>query len=169
MIMPKKSIACLIVGSLAAQQTYAFTLAFNHGQQAPTSNQLLMSTPSEDDFNDGLFAKALKQSTVMAPVVLTALSFAVMPNSAHAGDIAKGNEVFTANCVGCHRGGQNFVKEQKTLQRDALEKYVGMDEEKVTKFFKESFVHKVVGGKLTDDEVADVVSYVVDQASGQKW
>lgn len=168
--MPKKSIACLIVGSLAAQQTYAFTLAFNHGQQAPTSNQLLMSSSSEDDFNDGLFAKALKQSTVMAPVVvLTALSFAVMPNSAHAGDIAKGKEVFTANCVGCHRGGQNFVKEQKTLQRDALEKYVGMDEEKVTKFFKDSFVHKVVGGKLTDDEVADVVSYVVDQASGQKW
>lgn len=115
-------------------------------------------------------AKAWKQ-TAVAPVVLSAfaLAWCCTPHAASAGDITKGNEVFTSNCIGCHRGGQNFVKEQKTLQKDALEKYVGLDTNKVTKFFKDSFVHKVVGGKLTDEEVNDVVTYVVDQAVGEKW
>ncbi|KAL3772006.1 hypothetical protein ACHAWO_008178 [Cyclotella atomus] len=115
-------------------------------------------------------AKAWKQTAAVAPIIFSAFAFAwCTPPAANAGDITKGNEVFSANCVGCHRGGQNFVKEQKTLQKDALEKYVGLDTDKVTKFFKNSFVHKVVGGKLTDEEVNDVVSYVVDQAVGEKW
>jgi cytochrome c6 len=112
---------------------------------------------------------ALKQSTSIVPLFFSAFAFAAIPHTTNAGDITKGSEVFTANCIGCHRGGQNFVKEQKTLQRDALEEYVGLDEVKVTKFLKDSFVHKVVGGKLTEDEVGDVVSYVVDQAKGEKW
>jgi cytochrome c6 len=127
----------------------------------------MAATPTDDQCHE--FTKALQHSATMAPVVLAAFAFAAMPHPAHAGEISKGNEVFTANCVGCHRGGQNFVKEQKTLQKDALEKFVGLEEDKVSAFLKGSFVHKVIGGKLTDDEITDVVSYVVDQAKGEKW
>lgn len=87
------------------------------------------------------------------------------------GDIAKGKEIFNSSmsCAGCHAGGQNFVKEKKTLQKDALEKFVGLDEEKVEAFFKGSLAHKGVGGKFSDQEVTDVVTYVIDQAKNEKW
>ena len=59
----------------------------------------------------------------------------------------------------------------KTLQKDALEKFVGLDEEKVETFFKGSFVHKVIVGdkKLSDEDITDVVTFVVDQATNEKW
>ena len=106
-----------------------------------------------------------------APITIAALcfSFSTPPVAAAAGDVAKGKEVFTSTCAGCHAGGQNFVKEKKTLQKEALEKFVGLDEEKVETFFKGSFVHKVVGGKLADQEITDVVTYIVDQAKNKKW
>lgn len=85
------------------------------------------------------------------------------------GDIAKGKEVFTSTCAGCHAGGQNFVNENKTLQKEALEKFVGLDEDKVEAFFKGSFRHKVVGGQLADQDITDVVTYVVDQAKNENW
>ena len=111
-----------------------------------------------------------KNAAKVMPIVLSAFVFVTVPQSALGGDITRGSEVFAANCVGCHRGGQNFIKEQKTLEKHALEKYVGLNEENISSFFKNSFVHKVqVGGKLTDEEVIDVVSYVVDQATGEKW
>jgi len=62
------------------------------------------------------------------------------------------------------------VKEKKTLQKDALEKFVGLDEEKVEAFFKGSFVHKIqVAGNMSDQEITDVVTYAVDQAKFEKW
>ena len=129
--------------------------------------QPLQSTSSKVESNE--FIQTLKQTAVFVPFVISAFAFAAVPQQVNAGDITKGNVIFTSNCIGCHRGGQNFVKEQKTLQKDALDKYIGLDEEKVFKFFKGSFVHKAIGGKLMDDEVLDVISYVVDQARGDKW
>ncbi|KAL7552397.1 hypothetical protein ACHAWF_016710 [Thalassiosira exigua] len=86
------------------------------------------------------------------------------------GIIAKGKEIFTSTCAGCHAGGQNFSKGDKTLQKDDLERFVGLDQAKVEKFFKGSFVHsRVVGSKLIDQEVTDVVTYVIDQAANEKW
>lgn len=151
--------------------------AFNLNTSSPSIRTVLYqhavappASCSEHDGSDSARAvQLLKQSTLIVPLVVSAFAFTTVPLPANAGDVTKGSEVFTTNCIGCHRGGQNFVKEQKTLQKEALEKYVGLDEAKVTKFFKDSFVHKVVGGKLTEDEVADVVSYVVDQAVGEKW
>ena len=104
-----------------------------------------------------------------APIVIAFFFSFAPPSVAMEGDIARGNQAFTASCAGCHAGGQNFVNEKKTLQKEALDKFVGLDEEKVQAFFKGSFVHKVVGGKLSDQEIADVATYVVDQAKGDKW
>lgn len=65
---------------------------------------------------------------------------------------------------------QNFVKAKKTLQKDALEKFVGLDEVKVEAFFRGSVVHKLnFEGKLADQDITDVVTYVVDQAKNEKW
>mmetsp|Transcript_8986 Transcript_8986/g.20271 ORF Transcript_8986/g.20271 Transcript_8986/m.20271 type:complete len:157 (+) Transcript_8986:158-628(+) len=105
-----------------------------------------------------------------APIAITALIFSFSPPAiASEGDITKGKEIFTSTCAGCHAGGQNFIKEKKTLQKEALEKYVGLDNEKVEAFFKGSLRHKVIGGAFDDQEITDVVTYVVDQAINDKW
>lgn len=159
----------ILTAALHAHQSAAFSTSVRNANVPHSTTPFMSLQSNEHETATHGMISALKQSTAMAPLFLSAFAFAAVPHTANAGDITKGSEVFTANCIGCHRGGQNFVKEQKTLQKDALEKYVGLDEVKVTKFFKGSFVHKVVGGKLTEDEVGDVVSYVVDQAKGEKW
>lgn len=162
--------------ALLPTRSCAFNLKAELRHGRATSALLRMSeSPPKDKTCDfratsyDEFATDLRKSSTMASIVLAAFAFSAAPHAAYAGDISKGNEIFTANCVGCHRGGQNFVSEQKTLQKDALEKFVGLDEEKVDKFFKGSFVHKVVGGKLTEEDISNVASYVVDQAKGDKW
>jgi len=49
----------------------------------------------------------------------------VPPVSARDDNLARGSTLFQANCSGCHGGGMNFIKEKKTLQKQALEKYLG--------------------------------------------
>lgn len=57
------------------------------------------------------------------------------------------------------------------MKKEALEKYVGLDETKIAEFFKKSFVHQnqAGGGKMSEEDVADVISYVVTQAVNDKW
>lgn len=105
-----------------------------------------------------------------APIAIAVVLTSALPSVATEGDITKGQEIFTSTCAGCHRGGQNFVKEKKTLQKDALAKFVGLDQDKVETFFRGSLVHRVGPvGQLQDDEVVDVITYVVDQAVNEKW
>uniref|UniRef100_A0A7S2KKB1 Cytochrome c domain-containing protein n=1 Tax=Skeletonema marinoi TaxID=267567 RepID=A0A7S2KKB1_9STRA len=110
-----------------------------------------------------------------APIISAATIFAFTvasyPSPATAGDITKGSQIFTSTCAGCHAGGNNFLKEKKTLKKEALDKYVGLDETKIAEFFKKSFVHQnqAGGGKMSEEDVADVISYVVTQAVNDKW
>ena len=57
------------------------------------------------------------------------------------------------------------------MKKEALDKYVGLDEIKIAEFFKKSFVHQnqAGGGKMSEEDVADVISYVVTQAVNDKW
>lgn len=94
-------------------------------------------------------------------------------------DVLRGGEIFTGNCAGCHAGGMNFVKENKNLKRAALEKFVSpsMDKDEIQQWVQNSGQHKKLvffkapsgNGKLTDNDYSDVISYVVDQAVGEKW
>ncbi|KAL7537741.1 hypothetical protein ACHAXR_008026 [Thalassiosira sp. AJA248-18] len=160
--MRNTSLLYVVAAALAATASSAFHLP--QTSMAKTSNssaKTLSPTPSQSPW----FAAA--------PLAIAAFVFSFAPPSmAVGGDIAKGQEIFNSanSCAGCHRGGQNFVKEKKTLQKDALEKFVGLDEEKVEAFFKGSFVHKSqFGSKLSDQDVTDVVTFVVDQAINEKW
>jgi cytochrome c6 len=93
--------------------------------------------------------------------------------AAHAGDIAAGSKIFAGNCAACHAGGQNMIVQDKTLQKDALEKNIGsLNEEDILGFVKNSMVHRgafILGSKLSDKDFENVVSYVVDQAAGERW
>ena len=91
---------------------------------------------------------------------------------AFAGDVDAGAQVFATNCAACHAGGNNVIRPEMTLKREALEAYLsgGLKENSV--------VNQVVngrnampafGGRLEDQEIENVASYVIDQAVGGKW
>lgn len=87
-----------------------------------------------------------------------------------AADAAKGAKIFSANCASCHAGGKNLVQAQKTLKKDALDKY-GMNS-------PEAIVAQVTNGKnampafkgrLKPDQIDDVAAYVLDEANNKEW
>ena len=114
------------------------------------------------------------QYSLAAPIAVSAMIFSLLPlpSMAAEGNIASGKEIFTSTCGGCHAGGQNFAKPNKTLQKEAIEKYVGsLDEDKVEDYFRKQFVHKVIvkDKDLQDQQITDAITYVVDQATNEKW
>ncbi|KAG8470109.1 hypothetical protein KFE25_008530 [Diacronema lutheri] len=98
---------------------------------------------------------------------LAAAALAVsMP--AFAGDIANGEQVFTGNCAACHAGGQNSVQQEKTLELSSLKSYLanfnGDESAIVYQVTNGKNAMPAFGGRLEDDEIADVASYVLSKA-----
>lgn len=86
-----------------------------------------------------------------------------------AADAAGGAKVFSANCASCHAGGKNLVKAEKSLKKDALEKY-GL-------YSAEAIVAQVTNGKgampafgkrLKSEQIENVAAYVLSQAD-KEW
>jgi len=67
----------------------------------------------------------------------------------------------------------NFIKEKKTLQQAALEKYLGStDAVQIQNFVRSgSMPHKLLpfAKEFSDEDYARVASFVSDQAVNQKW
>jgi cytochrome c6 len=126
---------------------------------------LLVSTTS--------FALTLTPRITKNAAMTAICGWTLATSAAHAGDITKGSNIFQANCVACHVGGQNMIARERTLQKDALEKNFGsLDEKAIKDFVQNSMVHRgafILGSKLSDKDFENVVSYVVDQAAGEKW
>jgi cytochrome c6 len=112
----------------------------------------------------------------------TFISLSVLVSSAHpsdAADITRGSEIFAGNCAGCHAGGMNFIKEKKTLKKDALEKYIAspLDQPTLQSWVMNSGQHKNLvfmrapsgNGKLTEMDWNDVTSFVYENAMENKW
>jgi cytochrome c6 len=112
--------------------------------------------------------------TKTASVVTSAVvcSMLLMTPPSWGVDIAKGETLFQANCAGCHAGGNNYVSEQRTLRKDALQTYRGtVDAAAIQEFVQKGMPHKLLPMKTAMDDVGygDVVAYVLDQALGEKW
>ncbi|GMI19268.1 hypothetical protein TeGR_g6134 [Tetraparma gracilis] len=109
-----------------------------------------------------LGAAALSTLLLSPPAVQPAL----------AADVGNGESVFSANCAACHAGGQNVIMPEKTLQKDALTQYLagGMKEQSVVmQVTNGKNAMPAFGGRLSEDEINDVASYVIDTASNDKW
>ena len=79
--------------------------------------------------------------------------------------LADGKGVFNANCAACHAGGGNTVNAAKTLSQADLEKN--------EMYSQEAIISQVTNGKnampafkgrLSDDDIASVAAYVMEQA-----
>ena len=125
-----------------------------------------------------LASKSPPTSVVAATSTLLIMGHVMsFPSSAFGlGDIGKGEVLFKNNCASCHIDGTNLVNVQRTLKRDALEKFgIGLDQPSIKNFVTNNMRHKnlvffrVEGGKLNDEQWEDVTTYISDQAKGDKW
>ena len=85
-----------------------------------------------------------------------------------AGDAAAGEAVFSGNCAACHAGGQNVIMPEKTLEKAALEEYLdgGFNEKAVMKQVTNGKnAMPAFGGRLSDDDIANVAAYVISTSS----
>lgn len=99
-------------------------------------------------------------------VILLAIAVLNLALSAPAlADTASGAKIFSANCAACHAGGRNVIMANKTLKKEALEKF-GM-------YSAEAIITQVTNGKnampsfkakLKSEQIQDVASYVLAQA-----
>jgi cytochrome c6 len=84
---------------------------------------------------------------------------------AFAADVAAGAKIFSANCTACHAGGNNVVMAEKTLKKDALQKFNMFSADAImTQVKNGKNAMPAFGGRLTDDDRANVAAYVLDQA-----
>ncbi|KAL7579334.1 hypothetical protein ACA910_014010 [Epithemia clementina (nom. ined.)] len=84
-----------------------------------------------------------------------------------AADAGAGETIFNANCAACHAGGQNVIMPEKTLEKEALESYLtgGFNEKAViTQVTNGKNAMPAFGGRLSDDDIADVAAYVIASA-----
>jgi len=99
-------------------------------------------------------------------IVLCAIALLVVSTfPAQAADVGKGAKIFTANCSACHLGGNNVIIANKTLKKEALEKY-GMKSLDAIKnqVRKGKNAMPAFGHRLREDQVEDVATYVLSQS-----
>ena len=103
-------------------------------------------------------------AAVKAAAATAAVTAGVAVSPAFAGDVGAGEQVFNANCAACHAGGQNVIMPEKTLEKEALESYLagGRNEKAVmTQVTNGKNAMPAFGGRLSDDDIANVASYVI--------
>jgi cytochrome c6 len=101
---------------------------------------------------------------VKAAVAGAAVTAGVAISPAFAGDVGAGEQVFNANCAACHAGGQNVIMPEKTLEKAALDQYLagGRSEASVrTQVTNGKNAMPAFGGRLSEDDIANVASYVI--------
>ncbi|MEA5550437.1 c-type cytochrome [Anabaena cylindrica UHCC 0172] len=80
-----------------------------------------------------------------------------------------GRKIFNANCASCHIGGTNILVEHKTLEKEALAKYLeNYDTEPI-----QAIIHQIQNGKgampnfknkLSNQEIIETAAYVFQKA-----
>ena len=86
---------------------------------------------------------------------------------AFAADVAAGEQVFNANCAACHAGGQNVIMPEKTLEKEALDQYLAGGRSAgsvVTQVTNGKNAMPAFGGRLSDEDIANVAAYVIATA-----
>lgn len=86
---------------------------------------------------------------------------------------SRGQRIFEQSCSTCHVGGQNAIAKKRTLEKEALVKFIFMeDETDISTFVRNSDVHRgalAFSGRLTDEDYNDIAKFVFEQAMNDKW
>jgi cytochrome c6 len=98
-------------------------------------------------------------------IVTFVLLISTFTLSASAADTVNGEQIFSAQCAGCHINGSNIIRRGKNLKKQALKKY-GMDSiEAVTSIVTNGKNNmSAYKERLTEQQIQDVSAYVLEQA-----
>ncbi len=100
----------------------------------------------------------------------------VLPITATEAATLTSQQLFEANCSGCHSGGGNVLETNKNLQKKALEKYQYSTIESVEEIIEKgkgrmpaygefiSQVGNTIPAKLSSSQIKEVAAYVLDEA-----
>lgn len=102
---------------------------------------------------------------ILSVLLLVVVFTITYTRPALAADTANGAKIFSANCAACHMGGRNVVMAAKTLQKEALEKYnMNSLEAIVNQVHNGKNAMPAFKGKLNDQQIEDVATYVLQQS-----
>jgi len=111
----------------------------------------------------------LKKLISIALLALALVTVAFTNPAFAEGDAANGAKIFSANCAACHMGGNNVIMANKTLKKEALEKYaMNSVEAIVTQVTNGKNAMPSFKGRLNDQQIQDVATYVL-QTSEKGW
>lgn len=83
-----------------------------------------------------------------------------------AAEIPSGEQLFSANCAGCHLNGSNIIRRGKNLKQNALKKNKVDNLEAVTNLIANGKgIMSAYKDRLTPEEISDVATYVLEQAA----
>lgn len=118
-----------------------------------------------------------REENLLRIILLILLAIATLkltfPSPVLAAEISSGAKIFQNNCSACHIGGGNILVSQKTLQKEALSKYLSNYNDDAI----QAIIHQVENGKnampafknkLSEQEILEVAAYVF-QKSEQGW
>jgi len=106
-------------------------------------------------------------SRVVAAAAAAAISLAAGPAFAAGPALDAGEAVFSGNCAACHAGGQNVIMPDKTLQQSALDQYLSGGanvKAVVTQVTNGKNAMPAFGGRLSDEDIQNVATYVINTA-----
>lgn len=110
----------------------------------------------------------MKKIVLVVAAAVAALSLWMTP-AALAADAGHGGQIFANNCAACHIGGGNVVNEAKTLKLADLKTYdMASVEAIITQVTNGKNAMPAFKGRLSDEDIADVATYVLSQAE-QGW
>ena len=142
----------------------------------PYSDLSSVSSDSSDRVRGNLFIRVLNKADRVRGKTEDLLndiheSYS-FPDAVDLCDRGAGEVIFSGNCAACHAGGNNVIAAEKTLRKDALDKYLAggrKESSVVTQVTNGKNAMPAFGGRLSDEEIGDVAAYVIDQANGDKW
>ncbi|MBW2442146.1 MAG: c-type cytochrome [Deltaproteobacteria bacterium] len=105
----------------------------------------------------------MKKFTLIILLFVSIALFAVV-RLPMAQNLTDGQKVFNDFCLGCHKGGGNVMKPQKTLHMSALEKYGINTVEAVKKQITTGNGMPSFEKLLTAEQIENVAAYVLNKA-----
>lgn len=106
--------------------------------------------------------KRLSLIVLLATIVFV---FSMAGSPAQAANLVNGEKLFNANCAACHMGGNNVILANKTLKKEALEKYAMASLDAIKhQVTKGKNAMPAFGGRLSAEQIEDVATYVLEQS-----
>lgn len=107
----------------------------------------------------------MKKLVSIVCIALATVTFLFTSPASAEPDLGLGQQVFSANCVACHKGGNNLVMANKNLKKATLAQY-GMDSMDAiqTQVTKGKGAMPAFAGRLDPNQIESVAAYVLAQA-----